>query len=201
MSACRRWNRSCFNNAQRTRAVPAEGARQASAIDTRSQEKQDVLDGTASNWRDQNMLARSYTAACHEGVSTLRATSEETENPLINATLIRPEAREACEQLALILVIVCRPAALDQVINASPGEILLARRLRCRRSGPRLHSAGVPLGLLNFDFSGGLLTRMEVLERELAQYVQRNVHRSCDAAVGRVIQSELTFVLSGNGST
>ena len=139
----------------------------------------------------QNMLARSYTAACHEGVSTLRATSEETENPLINATLIRPEAREAGEQLALILVIVCRPAALDQVINASPGEILLARRLRCRRSGPRLHSAGVPLGLLNFDFSGGLLARMEALERELAQYVRPSGDQVRDGMCIAVVMQRL----------
>ena len=49
--------------------VPAEGARQTPAIDTRIDSrvlgKPDVLDGTASKWRDWKVVTLSHIAACH----------------------------------------------------------------------------------------------------------------------------------------
>ena len=45
---------------------------------------------------------------------------EETEDPILDATLVNNEARGASEQLAFILVMISRVAALHQVANAGP---------------------------------------------------------------------------------
>ena len=60
-------------------------------------------------------------------------------------------AREASKWSAFTLVMTCRAAALDQVVNAGPG------------GGPRVRTrfAGVLLALQNVDFSADLWARMK----------------------------------------
>ena len=84
----------------------------------------------------------------------------------------------------LILVMVCRAAALDQVVNAGSVEGLTAWRELNRRFEPRAKTrfAGVLLGLLSFDFSGDLIARMETFQREVAQ---------CERTSGRTIDDEM----------
>ena len=129
-------------------ATPAEGARQTPAIDTRGLGKPDVF-----GWDSIEIARREIRGAVpHRSVTV----AEETDEPIFNAVLTRPGAREASEQLALILVMIFRAAALEQVFNAGPGEGLTAWRSLCRLSEPRARTqvGGVLLGLLNFDFSG-----------------------------------------------
>ena len=56
-------------------------------------------------------------------------------------------AREASKWSAFTLVMTCRAAALDQVVNAGPG------------GGPRVRTRFA--GVLNFDFSADLWARMK----------------------------------------
>ena len=88
-------------------------SQQASAIDTR-----EVVDWRASICCDWKVVTRSYTAACHEGLSTLMATAQGTEDPSTTATLIRPG-----EASVLVTVMVCRVAALCHLVNAGLGEV------------------------------------------------------------------------------
>ena len=104
-----------------------------SAIDTRGLGRPEAFDGTAETWRDWKVTMKSYTAACNDKLGALVKRAEETDNPVMNAALPNPGGQGSSEQLAFVLVMVCRGAALDQVVNAGPGEGLLAwRSLRHR---------------------------------------------------------------------
>ena len=61
---------------------------------------------------------------------------DDTEDPVIHATLVNNEAREASNQMACILLMISRAAVLDHVINAGPGDGLTAWRSLCRRFEP-----------------------------------------------------------------
>ena len=95
-------------------------------VDTRGLGKPDTFDGVAAKWRDWKVVVRSYTAACNDQLGDLMTRAEETEDPISNVVLGGPGEKEASEQLAFILVMVCRDAALDQVVNAGPAEGLVA---------------------------------------------------------------------------
>jgi len=117
--------------------------------------------------------------------------AEETDDPVMNAALPNPGEQGSSEQLAFVLVMVCRGAALDQVVNAGPGEGLLAWRSLCHRFEPNVRSryAGVLLGILSFDFSGDLIARVEAFERELATYERASNEIVSDGIrVGVVLQ-------------
>ena len=178
---------------QQVSSMPATApsTHRETVVDTRGLGRPETFDGTASKWRDWKVVIRSYTAACHGKLAALMEVAEETDEPITNVVLPTPGEREASEQLAFILVMVCRGAALDQVVNAGPGEGLLAWRSLCRRFEPRVKTrfAGVLLGLLNFDFSGDLIARMEAFERELAQYERTSGEAVSDGMrIGIVLQ-------------
>jgi hypothetical protein len=116
----------------------------------------------------------SYTAACNGELALLMSKAEMTEEPVMNAVLDALGERQASEQLAFILVMICRGAALDQVVNAGPAEGAGAWRSLCRRFEPRVKTrfAGILLGILNFDFTSDVITRLDAFERELSLYEQ-----------------------------
>ena len=90
-------------------------AQRASVIDTRGLGKQDSFDGSGAKWRDWKVVMTSYTAACNGELALLMRKAEMTQEPLENAALATLVERQASEQLAFILVMICRGAALDQV--------------------------------------------------------------------------------------
>ena len=93
--------------------------------------------------------------------------------------------------------------ALDRVVNAGSAEGLRAWQLLVERYDQlvRSRTAGQPLSLLQFDFSGDMLANLEAYERDLALYEQKpqerrsqmacvwdcsepsDGHRACDALV------------------
>ena len=161
------------------------------AVDTRGLGKPETFEGTVGKWRDWKVVMRSYTAACHDKLGVLMDRAENTENPMLNATLQNAGEKEASEQLAFVLVMVCRAAALDQVVNAGAGEGLSAWRSLCRRFEPNVRSrfAGILMGILSFDFSGDVIARVEAFEREVAQYERTSGEDVSDGIrVGVVLQ-------------
>ena len=174
-----------------TTVADATRGKRATAVDTRGLGRPETFDGTVPKWRDWKVVLRSYTAACHTGLAGLMEKAEDTEEPVLNAVQESAGDKEASEQLAFILVMVCRGAALDQVVNAGPGEGLAVWRSLCRRFEPRIRTryAGVLLGLLNFDFGGDLIARMEAFERELVQYERTSGETISDGVrIGVVLQ-------------
>ena len=154
-------------------------------VDTRGLGKPDSFDGTASKWRDWKVVLTAYTAAVNTDLAALMVAAETTEDPIQNAVLGTLGEREASEQLAFMLVMLSTGAALDQVVNAGPSEGATAWRSLCRRFEPRIKSrfAGALLGLLNFDFSGDVIAKLEAFDREVLQYEQ-----ACGEAVSNSIK-------------
>ena len=157
-----------------SQAAASAPAQRASVVDTRGLGKPDSFDGSGAKWRDWKVVMTTYTAACNCELALLMTKAEMTEEPVVNAVLSIEGERQASEQLAFILVMVCRSAALDQVVNAGPAEGAGAWRSLCRRFEPRVRTrfAGILLGILNFDFSGDVIARLEAFERELSLYEQ-----------------------------
>ena len=136
-------NQNALLQAQVSRA--ALGPVQRSAVDTRGLGKPDAFDGTAAKWRDWKVVMTSYTAAVNSELAALMLKAEVTEDPIVNAVMASQGEREASEQLAFMLVMICRGAALDQVVNAGTSEGASAWRSLCRRFEPRIKTR--PLGL------------------------------------------------------
>ena len=107
-------------------ATLARSVTRPSAVDTRGLGKPDTFDGSCSKWRDWKVVMVSYTAAYNEKLARLMAKAEGTEDPVVNAVLMSLGEKEASEHLAFILVMVCRGAALDQVVNAGSAEGAIA---------------------------------------------------------------------------
>ena len=147
------------NAALQSQLAAAQSHGPRSTVDTRGLGKLETFDGSAGKWRDWKVVMRSYTAACHERLGALMDRAETTDQPVQNAVLQNAGEKEASEQLAFVLVMVCRSAALDQVVNAGAGEGLVAWRSLCRRFEPNVRSrfAGVLVGILSFDFSGDVI--------------------------------------------
>ena len=59
-----------------------------------------MFDGTATKWRDWNVVTISHAGARHDGLAGLLAKAGETEHPVINATLVNNDARGASTHLA-----------------------------------------------------------------------------------------------------
>ncbi len=157
-----------------SQAATLPPAQRASVVDTRGLGKPDSFDGSGSKWRDWKVVMTSYTAACNGELALLMSKAEMTEEPVMNAVLDTLGERQASEQLAFILVMICRGAALEQVVNAGPAEGAGAWRSLCRRFEPRVKTrfAGILLGILNFDFTSDVITRLDAFERELSLYEQ-----------------------------
>ena len=58
------------------------------------------------------------------GLAGLMTTAQTVEDPVITATLMNQEAREAGKQLAFIMAMMFRAPVLGQVVKAGPGDWL-----------------------------------------------------------------------------
>ena len=166
-------------------------APRASVVDTRGLGKPDSFDGASAKWRDWKAVMTSYTAACSGELALLMTKAEMTEEEIMNVVLDTLDERAASEQLAFILVMICRGAALDMVVSAGPAVGASAWRSLCRRFEPRVKTrfAGILLGILNFDFTGDVITWLEAFERELSSYEQASGETLSDGIrVGVVLQ-------------
>ena len=89
--------------------------------------------------------------------------------------------------------------ALDRVVNAGSAEGLRARQLLVERYDPHIKSrtAGQLLSLLQFDFYGDMLAKLEAYERDLALYEQASGEKISDGLrVGIVLNRVTDTVLA-----
>ena len=89
-------------------------------------------------------------------------------------------------------------ASLDRVVNAGSAEGLRAWQLLVERYDPHIRSrtAAQLLSLLQFDFSGDMLAKLEAYERDLALYEQASGEKISDGlrvgiVLNRVTDTEL----------
>ena len=95
-----------------------------------------------------------------------------TGEPAVSARLAGDVEVQASTELYHLLLHTCTQTALDRVVNAGPSEGLRAWQLLVERFDPRLRSraAGQLLALLQFDFGGDALAKMESFERAVLMY-------------------------------
>ena len=99
--------------------------------------------------------------------------------------------RRAADLYHLLLHSTSGPA-LDRVVNTRSTEGLRAWQLLVERYDPHISSrtAGQLLSLLQFDFSGDMLAKLEAYERDLALYEQASGEKISDGLrVGIVSES------------
>ena len=149
---------------------PAGGSRVG--IDTRNLGRPASFVGTDETWRDWCVVFRSYSAIVNPRLQELMEDAERESSPEMNETLDTAEDRVASTELYHLLLHSCQKTALDRVINAGSSEGLRAWQLLVERFDPRIRSraAGHLLGLLQYDFSGDVLAKVESFERALSQY-------------------------------
>ena len=99
-----------------------------------------------------------------------------------NAGLIDDEQIQASTDLYHLLLNSTSGPALDRVVNAGSAEGLRAWQLLAEKYDPHIRSRTVRqlLSLLQFDFSGDTLAKLEAYERDLALYVQASGKKISD---------------------
>ena len=115
-----------------------------------------------------------------------------------NAGLLESEQVQASTDLYHLLLHSTSGPALD-VANAGSAEGLRAWQLLVERYDPHIRSrtAGQLLSLLQFDFSGNMLAKLEAYERDLALYEQASGEKISDGfrvgiVLNRVTDTELS---------
>ena len=86
----------------------------------------------------------------------------------MNSVMQTAAEKEAPHQLYFILLMLCEGPAMDVVANAGEREGLEAWRMLVRTSDRRIRSswAGQLLGIMDWDFKGDVVGRLEEFEGE-----------------------------------
>ena len=115
-----------------------------------------------------------------------------------NAALLEGEQVQARSELYHVLLHSTSGPALDRVVNAGSAEGLRAWQLLVERYDPHIRSrtAGQLLSLLQVDFSGDMLAKLEAQKRDLALYEQASGEKISDGlrvgiVLNRVTDTEL----------
>ena len=172
-------------------------------VDTRNLGRPSQFNGTDSAWRDLSVVFRSYAALVHPALKDEMLRVERLSTAETNAGLIETEQVQASTDHYHLLLHSTSGPALDRVVNVGSAEGLRAWQLLVERYETHIRSrtAGQLLSLLQFDFSGDMLAKLEAYERDLAMYEQASGekisdglrvgdcsepsdrHRACDALV------------------
>ena len=171
-------------------------------VDTQNLGRPSQFNGTDSAWRDWSVVFRSYAALVHPA---LKDEMQRVETAETNAGLLEGEQVQARSDLYHLLLQSTSGPALDRVVNAGSAEGLRAWQLLVERYDPHIRSrtAGQLLSLLQFDFSGDMLAKLEAYERDLALYEQASGEKISDGlrvgiVLNRVTDTELATHLSLN---
>ena len=138
------------------------------------------------------MVFEAFAGASHPPLAAAMAASSRSPNPVLVADMRQQEA-EISRQLGYWLIQTCRGQALDIVLNAGRLEGLEAWRQLHLRFEPQAASrfAGQLMGLLSWDFSGDLTTKLEAFERELSLYAAQSGEEMADAIKIGVVLRQL----------
>ena len=164
-------------------------------VGTRNLGRPSQFNGTDSAWRDWSVVFRSYAALMHPALKDEMQRAERLSTAETNAGLLEGEQVQAL------------PFASAQHFGTSSGscdECWVSRRL-VERYDPHIRSrtAGQLLSLLQFDFSGDMLAKLEAYERDLALYDQASGEKISDGlrvgiVLNRVTDTELATHLLWN---
>ena len=137
-------------------------------VDTRNLGRPSQLNGTDSAWRDWSVVFRSYAALVHPGLKDEMQRVERLSTAETNAGLLENEQVQASTDIYHLLLHSTSGPALDRVVNAGSAEGLRAWQLLVERYDPHIRSrtAGQLLSLLQLDFSGDMLAKLEAYERD-----------------------------------
>ena len=152
--------------------------------------------GTSGDW---SVVFRSCAALVHPALKDELQRVESLLTAETNAGLIEGEQVQASsDDLCHLLLHSTSGPALDRVVNAGSAEGLRAWQLLVERYDPHIRSrtAGQPLSLLQFDFSGDMLAKLEAYECDLALYEQASGEKISDGlhvgiVLNRVTDTEL----------
>ena len=153
------------------------GGRPGGLVDTRVLGKPDHFDGSVNKWADWSVILRAYCSVAHPGLGPLMEMAEAADEATepVRASLPTTADRDAATQLYYILVLICKAAALNMVINAGKGEGLVAWKRLCSHYEPgvRTRQVGLLVELLAFNFSGDIESRLEEFDRAISRYDER----------------------------
>ena len=153
---------------------------------------------THSAWRNWSVVFRSYAALVHPALKVDMQRVERLPTAENNAGLIDDEQVQASTGFYHLLLHSTSGPALHRVVNAGSAEGLRAWQLLVERYDRHIRSrtAGHLLSLLQFDFSGDVLAKLEAYERDLALYEQASGEKMSDGlrvgiVLNRVTDTEL----------
>ncbi len=154
--------------------------------------KPEMFDGAKPPWRDWSVVFEAFAGASHPPLAAAMAAAARSANPVLVANMDQQGA-EISRQLGYWLIQTCRGQALDIVLNAGRLEGLEAWRQLHSRFEPQAASrfAGQLMGLLSWDFSGDLTTKLESFERELSLYAAQSGEEMADAIKIGVVLRQL----------
>ena len=154
----------------------AEGARTRLGIDTRQLGKPEHFTGEDKVWRDWAIVFRSYASLVNPHLRDLMREAESRGVMALNSTMIEEHHRTASAELYHMLLNLVRGPALDKVVNCGEFEGVEAWRQLCDRYDAKVRTrhASQLLTLLQWHFSGDILTRLEQFEREIVLYQQHS---------------------------
>ena len=164
-------------------------------VDTRNLGRPSQFNGTDSAWRDWSVVFRSHAALVHPALKVEMQLVERLPTAENNAGLIDDEQVQASTDLYHLHS--TSGPALDRMVKAGSAEGLRAWQLLFERCDPHIRSraAGQLLSLLQFDFSGDVLAKLEAYERDLALYEQASGEKISDGLrvgiLNRVTDTEL----------
>ena len=121
-------------------AVPAETGEAGGGgalLDTRLLRGLEHFDGTSKQWRDWSVIARSYFSCIDAKLQDLMFRAETEPQLDFKLGAQEPGNALACRKLYTLLIHSCKGAALDRIINAGPGEGLMAWKDLVERFEPR----------------------------------------------------------------
>merc|ERR1712194_785693 len=154
------------------RVRAATGSRARVGIDTRNLGRPSTFNGQDSTWRDWSIVFSSYSALVNPELRQLMEASAASVAPALNESMLGEDEVKASTELYHLLLHSCTHTALDKVVNAGSCEGLRAWQLLVERFDPRIRSrsAGQLLALLQFDFSGDAMSKMETFKRAVLTY-------------------------------
>ena len=111
-----------------------------------------------------------------------------------NAGLLEGEQVQASSDLYHLLLHSTSGPPLIRVVNAGSAEGLRAWQLLVKRYDPHIRSrtGGQLLSLLQFDFSGDMLAKLEAYERDLALYEQASGEKISDGLRVGIVLNRVT---------
>ena len=172
-------------------AQSAPAPSRGSGLDTRTLGRPDSFNGDEKSWGDWSVVVRAYCGVVNPRMGDLLSVVERSggDDQVRNAALTGDLAA-ASQHLYFILLMLCKGEPLNILVNSGVNEGGLGFRRLSQRydASSKTHVAANFLELLNWDFKGDLVARLELFNRAVARHENRSGETlSAQLKVGLVI--------------